>query len=152
MAHDVLQLVERRREPGVEYGSPFDEHEGFNETWWSRWAGRTDRWFEVRRDGVEVARVQLAEGGDGINPEYLDAPSLGRDALRVLFIEIHAGHRLRGVGTAVVQLLSATYPGRRLYAYSEADGFWTKLGWLRFEHPEYADHPHGYQVLFVQPA
>lgn len=152
MANHGLELVELRGRPGDPCDSPFVEHGGFNERWWSRAPWGDVRWFEARRGAFGVARVQLIDGGDKVNSTYVDVPSLGRDALKIQFIEVHADHRCQRLGTEVLGLLSSGLPGHRLFAYSEADGFWTSLGWLRFEHPNYAEHPTGYQVLFIQPA
>ena len=152
MAGTNLELVELHGRPGDPYDSPFDEHAGFDERWWSRAPWRDARWLEARRGGFGVARLQLIEGGDGVNPDYVDAPSLGRDALRIQYIEGHADHRCQGLGTEAVGLLSSAFAGRPIFAYSEADRFWTNLGWARFEHPEHAQHPSWHQVLFVRPA
>jgi hypothetical protein len=49
----------------------------------------------------------------------------------------------------MVKELERRFPNRRLLAFSEeADGFWTSLGWERFDHP---DGPRFYRPLFIQP-
>lgn len=63
---------------------------------------------------------------------------MGRQALQIEMIEVHAEHRLRGIGTSAVSALIEAFPDRRLVAFSEAHGFWASLKWDRFEHPEHA--------------
>lgn len=100
-------------------------------------------------DGSEVARVELDDPG-GVNPQYLGVPKLGPERLEIQFFEVDTSARGRGVGTRAVRALEDRHPERRLFAYSEeSNGFWTSLGWERFDHrdgeqfPAAALHPAG---------
>ena len=60
----------------------------------------------------------------------------------------HGPHALlaemEGIGSAVVRLLQDDHPGRRLVAFSEgAEGFWSSVGWDRYEHRRTHRHDRG---------
>ncbi len=116
---------------------PFDRAVAYEwEDWWNTRRGFRNPWYvQVLRGGVEVARVELDDPG-GINPEYAGVPELGPERLEIQKFEVARGARYLGVGTAVVRALEERHAGRRLFAYSDADGFWGSLGWDRFDHPE----------------
>ena len=95
-----------------------------------------------------MARVDLDDPG-GINPAYRGIPELGDERLEIQFIEVATGARGRGVGTRVVRALAERHRGRRLFAYSEADRFWMRLGWEPFYDPR--PGPAG-RTLLIQPA
>ena len=98
--------------------------------WWSRIRLYDAVFFEVRSEGIEVARVELDEH---VHIEhYPDVPLLGDAALEIQLIEVHQKHRRQGIATEVVRLLARAHPERRLVAFSEeADQFWDSLGWRR---------------------
>ncbi|ARK06964.1 hypothetical protein B8281_15905 [Cellulosimicrobium sp. TH-20] len=126
---------------------PFGPNRAFTEEWWNELAEADDqsRYIEVRADGVEVARVELDESVSF--DFYIGAPTLGRMALEVQFIEVAADHRRRRIGLSVVNALAERHPDRRLVAFSEgADRFWASLGWTRYEHSDGCSRP-----LFIQP-
>lgn len=80
----------------------------------------------------------------------MPAPVIGAERLEIQFIEVAIEARGRGIGTRVLQSLGKRHPDRRLLAYSEgADGFWTSLGWQRFDHPD--GQPQLDRALFIQP-
>ncbi|WP_026875686.1 GNAT family N-acetyltransferase [Jiangella gansuensis] len=147
-----LVLIEKRRgrDDDRYTWQRFELSESFNERWWNEPrlldAGAT--YFEVRLDGVEVARVELDDQADFAHD--FGAPRLGAAALEIQFIEVAPAHRGKGIGTEVVARVAASNPGRRLLALSEhADEFWSSLGWQRYGHPE------GHQrrrPLYLQPA
>lgn len=98
----------------------------------------------------EVARIYL-DDKVGID-HFAGVPQLGSTGLEVQFIEVHADHRLRGIGHAAIDCLYKRYPDRRLVAFSEgADGFWSSLGWNRYVHAD-PDKALYNQPLYIQPA
>ena len=126
----------------------FEENPKFEPGWWQplHMVSNTLR-FEVRSEGLEVARVELDESFD--LSHYEGAPDLRNRGLEIVFFEVAATRRGRGIGSRLVAILASRYPDRRLFALSEeADGFWSDLGWERFEHPEGTDH---WRPLYVQP-
>lgn len=137
----TMALVDLRRGTANKYSwrPPFDSTIAYeNERWWDHAPYfAEDPWYvQVLEAGVEVARVELDDLG-GINPEYTDVPALGPERLEIQFIEVATAARGRGVGTRVMRGLEQRHANRRLFAYSEeADGFWTSLGWDRFDHPD----------------
>lgn len=144
-----LELVRVQRGGRSKYAAPFDDHCGYTPEWWNRPMGEADRtqFIQVLRDGAEVARVELDEVV-GID-HYARVPALAERALEIQFIEVKDEERRLGIGTEVVRALVARYPNRRLVAYSEGgDGFWSSLGWERYEHPT---EPQLYRPLFIQP-
>jgi ribosomal protein S18 acetylase RimI-like enzyme len=144
-----LELVTVQRGGRSKYAAPFDDHCGYTPGWWNRPMGEGDRtqFIQVLRDGPEVARVELDEVV-GID-HYARVPPRGERALEIQFIEVKDEERRLGIGTEVVRALIARYPNRRLVAYSEGgDGFWSSLGWERYEHPT---EPKFYRPLFIQP-
>jgi GNAT superfamily N-acetyltransferase len=146
-----LELVDYRRGSADKYSwlPPFDWAVAYdNEQWWdeARYYCVGEPWFvQALKDGVEVARVELDDPG-GINPTYANVPAIGPERLEIQFIEVATRVRSRGIGSQVVLALAERHRDRRLFAYSEgADGFWTSVGWERFDHP---DGRH--RALFIQ--
>lgn len=147
----ALQLVDLRRSATDErwWAPPFDWTVAYeNEHWWNRQLGEDPWLVQVLEGNVEVARVEFDDPG-GINPDYEGVPGLGRERLEIQFIEVATAARDRGIGTQVVHTLAGYHPDRRLFAYSEADRFWTRLGWETFYDP--SPGPAG-RTLFIQPA
>jgi len=147
----ALQLLDLHRGPTDDrlWAPPFDWDVAYeNEHWWNRQLG-DDPWFvRVLENSVEVARVELDDPG-GINPAYRGVPKLGDERLEIQFIEVATAARGCGVGARVIHALAERHPGRRLFAYSEADRFWTRLGWEPFYDP--SPGPAG-RTLFIQRA
>lgn len=146
-----LELIEKKRLSSESryVWQRFEQSEHFNKRWWNepRLFDDGATYFEVRLNGVEVARVELDDRADFAHE--FGAPRLGAIALEIQFIEVAPAHRGKGVGTQVIALLSAANPSCRLVAFSEeADGFWASLGWERYEHPEQAPWR---RPLYVQP-
>lgn len=144
-----LQLIERRHPVNDDRYSwrPFSLSQNFNDQWWHRPPYRSNsQWFiDVPRCGEEVARVELDD--DVSADHYTGTPRLGASALEIQFLEVSVAHRCQGIGTTVVHLLRERCPSRRLVAFSEgADGFWSSLGWRRYDHPE---GPRFYRPLFI---
>jgi GNAT superfamily N-acetyltransferase len=127
--------------------APYTQHDGFNADWWRPRAGDNLRHVQVRRDGVEVARVLLDEV---VHIDYyVDTPPLGATALQIELIEVSGKHRLQGIGREVVRRLAQLHSDRRLVAFSEgADEFWQSLGWQRHER---RIDPESCQPLFIHP-
>lgn len=128
---------------------PFVEDTNFNQDWWD------DTWdldeqhslWSVEQDGKEVARLVLLPTVD--YQHYAHVPDLGPHLLEVDFFEVARPARHQGVGAATMRLLTVHFPGRRLLAFSEeADGFWSSLGWDRYDHPDGLDL---HRPLFVSP-
>jgi hypothetical protein len=148
----TLDFVDLRRGSANRYSwiPPFDSAVAYeNEHWWDSAPYLVeDPWYvQVLEDSVEVARVELDEEV-GIE-HYTAVPAIGAERLEIQFVEVAMAARGRRVGTRVVRGLAARHPGRRLVAYSEgADGFWTSLGFARFDHPA---GPESQRPLFIQP-
>jgi hypothetical protein len=119
-----------------------------NEHWWNRQLGEHPWIVQVLEDGAEVARVEFDDPGL-INPCYANLPELGNERLEIQYIEVRMSARERGTGTRVVRALENQHPDRRLFAYSEADRFGTRLGWEPFHDPR--PGPAG-RTLLIQPA
>jgi len=128
--------------------APYTQHDGFNPDWWKPRIGNNYRHLQVRRDGVEVARVMLDEV---VHIDYyVGTPPLGARALQIELIEVSSKRRRAGIGRQVVHRLAQLYPDRRLVAFSEgADEFWESLEWRRHERREDAERC---QSLFIQPS
>ena len=74
-------------------------------------------------------------------------PAIGPERLEIHLVEVATAARGRKIGTEVVQMLAERHKDRRLFAYSQdADIFWGRLGWDRFDHPE-----GDWRALFIQP-
>ena len=151
-----ITLVEIDRPVGDRFWFPFNYEEagrGFTLTWWYRrpvYPDSRSTFLRGLEAGDEVARIEL-DDGVGIN-HYAGVPHLGSTGLEVQFIEVHADHRLRGIGHAVIDSLYERYPDRRLVAFSEdADGFWSSLGWDRHVHAD-PEQARFYRPLYIQPA
>jgi GNAT superfamily N-acetyltransferase len=149
----TLESVDHRRGTADKYSwmPAFDPEVAYEHShWWDevRYL-EDDPWFvQVLEGGVEVARVELVEGG-GLNTTYAGVPVIGDERLMIHLIEVATAARRRGIGTRVVRGLAARHPDRRLFAYSEgADDFWGSLGWERFNDPQ----PGPSRTLFIQPA
>jgi GNAT superfamily N-acetyltransferase len=129
---------------------PFDSAVTYEHPdWWNRPPyGNDDPWYvQAVENGVEVARVELDDPGL-INQDYPNVPAVGDERLEIQLIEVATAARGRRVGTQVVQMLAERHQDRRLFAYSQdADRFWARLGWERFDHPE-----GDWRALFIQPA
>lgn len=146
-----LTLVEKRPGPGGDRycWRPFGESDHFTSQWWDRTPHHNSvPWFvQALLSGDEVARIQLKSGVH--IDHYGGTPVIGAAVLEIAFFEVSAGHRLRGIGTAVIQAFTLQHPNRRLIAFSEgADKFWASLGWERFIHATEQDY---YRPLFIQP-
>lgn len=151
-----ITLVEIDRPVGDRFWFPFNYEEagrGFTLTWWYRrpvYPDSRSTFLRGLEAGDEVARIEL-DDGVGIN-HYAGVPHLGSTGLEGQFIEVHADHRLRGIGHAVIDSLYERYPDRRLVAVSEdADGFWSSLGWDRHVHAD-PEQARFYRPLYIQPA
>lgn len=149
----VITEVTRPSDADPHAWLPFPEgHQRYTDGWWDDayrfHLSEDSRWFVAREDGVEVGRVEVdVTTGDGY---YVGAAVLGdMPILDIEFIDVAMDHRRRGVATAIVGHLIATFAGHRLVAFSEeADAFWSSLKWARIEHPKGTTH---YRPLYVQP-
>lgn len=148
----AIELVDLHRGDESRYSwvPPFDfETDYENARWWDEAAYLIDDpWFvQVLENGAEVARVEFDDPG-GINPEYVDVPTMGQERLEIQFFEVATFTRGHGVGTRAVLALQDAHPDRHLFAYSEdAHRFWASLGWERFDHP---DGEQFHRPLFIQ--
>jgi GNAT superfamily N-acetyltransferase len=134
----------------IERTDGFSDQTGFNEQWWRPRIFQQDSTLLSVHDerGVELARVEMIER---THPgEYLGDVD-PRQFVKIQFIEVRQRHRGRGVGFATLQLLAELYPGRRLLAFSEADGFWDQTGWTRYIHQEDNPARPRHQCLYLQP-
>lgn len=152
----TLVLRELPFPAGEAFWLPFTYEEagrGFTHGWWYGrpvYPNSSRRFLHAYLDGDEVARVELDERVS--IDHYADVPDIEAMALEIQFIEVHAEHRLAGIGHAVVELLANQNPDRRLVAFSDgADGFWASLGWRRHLHAD-PDEARYYRPLFIAPA
>lgn len=108
------------------------EHFDESASGWSKWHESKLRYlraveFGFFEDDEEVARAR-------IYPEYpLDSPYEGlRPGLFVdidlLVVRDH--RRCEGFGLEAVALLGSRYQGQEMIAFSAADRFWAKAGWV----------------------
>ena len=147
----TVDLVDHYRGSADKYSwmPPFDWSMAYkNERWWDEVRYYVDDpWFvQVVENGVEVARVEFDDPGD-INPDYTGVPTIGPERLEIQFIEVATAARGRKIGTQVVQMLAERHRDRRLFAYSQdADRFWARLSWDRFDHTD-----GDWRALFIQP-
>jgi hypothetical protein len=81
-----------------------------------------------------------------------NVPALCNPPLEIPFIEVRGGHRLRGVGRAVINHLTHRYSYQTLIGFSEADGFWESPGWSRHIHKQDDEFHPRHRALYVQPA
>lgn len=135
------KLVLQRLVPVTRGGtatSPFEKVEGFNNQWWEpggalmRFALSKDLMSITRNsDGTEVARLKIDARRAGPYPGY-GVPDSPHPFVEIVFIEVRVGHRLGGLGSNIIEMLVAEYPGTNLMAGSEADTFWEKLEWDMF--------------------
>ena len=125
---------------------PFDREVAYErEDWWNKPIRRGGAWYvQVLEGDAEVARVELDDLG-GIGSDYVGVPELGGERLEIQLFEVARAARCRGIGKAVVHALEDRHADRRLFVYSDADGFWGSLEWDRFDPPRGA-------TVFVQPA
>ncbi len=146
-----IVLTQHRRPAGLERYAwqPFANDDNFTDHWWHRlWdlGSRYSLWSAWLED-AEVARVELDQ--EVAYDHYERVPDLGPDVLEIDFFEVSARCRGQGLGRLVVELIADRFPGRRLVAFSEeADGFWSGLGWTRYDHPR--GFP-AYRPFFVAP-
>ena len=98
---------------------------------WAEWhdvrRGRRDE-FSFFKNAEEVARAR-------IYPDYhLQVPYEGLRQGPFVAIDrivVREGKRDDKIGTEAVALLIGRYPGQEMIAFSAADRFWTKAGWIR---------------------
>lgn len=146
-----IELFEHLRPAGVgryEW-QPYAEDSNFTRHWWHRLWDLGDRYslWSASQSGVEVARVELDQ--EVSYNHYDRVPDLGPGVLEIDFFEVSATMRARGIGRAVLHLITERFPDKRLVAFSEeADGFWSSLGWKRYDHPR--GFP-AYRPFFVAP-
>lgn len=107
-----------------------------------------DRFFEIHAGSGEVARLHL-DSRTAFTAAWRGAPALRPQDVRIQMVEVAREARGRGIGRAIVDAVQDRHPHSRLVAVSvrEAEGFWSSLGWDRFEHTE----DRFYQRLFVGP-
>jgi GNAT superfamily N-acetyltransferase len=147
----VFDLVEHHPPLGMSryQWEPYVTDAGFRVDWWHRPWDLGDRYslWSLFDDGVEVARIELDE--QVYYDHYDGDPPLGPAVLEVDFFEVSVLARGRGVGRAALEMIAEQHQGRRLVAFSEeADGFWARVGWTRYDHP---DGFPLYRPLFVAP-
>lgn len=99
---------------------------------WAEWRDGVIRGpkeeFSFFKDDEEVARAR-------IYPRYhLHAPYEGLRQgwfVDIDLVVVRDDRRCAGVGLEVVALLVSYYPEQEMIAFSAADGFWMKAGWVR---------------------
>lgn len=80
---------------------------------------------------TRVALLELDQSNDRAywqGTAYQLTPE-GPEVLEIQFIDVRDTHRGRGIGTTIIDQLTARYPDLQLIALSErADHFWESLG------------------------
>lgn len=130
--------------------SPFEASEDFTQECWQAneviAASPSDSFYSFLLAGQEVVRMLIVDpvgpfDGYGLAPE----PTA---AVLIDFMEVAASYRHQGYGSRAVELMQKHLPGRTVVALPGGDeGFWTSMGWQRYEHSQNGDHP----PLFVSP-
>ncbi|MET7280067.1 hypothetical protein ABZS29_17670 [Kribbella sp. NPDC005582] len=112
---------------------------GFTPGWWDDHGdlgmGEQVNFSVLDADDSEVARVQLDVKSDWGSGYGVSVPAEG--FVEVYKIDVREDRQRRGLGTAVLRLVKAQYPGRVFIAFSEdADEFWRAVGWREYAHPK----------------
>lgn len=114
------------------YESPFDpDIQGFNDHWWTSGSKRLTEvrteTFVVCDNTGEVARATLDPDCTlRIPVEGLETP---RRVIELVFFEVRADRRSRGIGKIAVELLCNRYALQDLIAFSRANQFWRSANW-----------------------
>ncbi len=141
----VLRVLEPASSDGRK---PFRSSDQFDDRWWpGRQIGSIDRnrYISVWKGNAEVARAHL-DITTRVSEDF-GLPNRDERFVEFVFLEVARDQRCVGLGTEVVGLIAALYPRRAFAAFSEgADGFWSSLGWARFEHLE---HARRYRPIYV---
>lgn len=129
--------------------TPFDEICGFEHAWWHRRVlFEGTKWFALRAESsVDLVRVEVAlDKKVGSLYSGVEIPQAG--FMQISLLEVRQDKRGEGYGREAVRQLLTLYPERRFAAFSEADEFWTAIGWTRFMH----DSEPRAQFLFISPS
>jgi ribosomal protein S18 acetylase RimI-like enzyme len=130
--------------------SPFEASEDFTQECWQAseviGSSASDRFYSFLLPGQEVVRMLIVDPAGAL--DGYDVPQGLGNAVQIDFIEVAAGYRAQGYGSRAMELMQRHLPGRTVVALSGGDeGFWTSLGWQRYENSRGGDHP----SLFVSP-
>lgn len=123
---------------------PFTRDDAFNYKTWVSFTGARFRWFVLREDRQDLVRVQIDDAA--LAGDHYDVPIPAGGYMQVAMIETAIGRRGQGLGALVVTELINLFPTRAFCAFSEADRFWTKVGWTANPHPTDAF----YQTFFTR--
>ncbi|WP_247046067.1 GNAT family N-acetyltransferase [Arthrobacter rhizosphaerae] len=130
--------------------SPFEASEDFTQECWQASeviaASPADCFFSFLLEGHEVVRMLIEDPAGSL--DGYDVAADPEDVVLIDFMEVAAGYRRQGYGSRAVELLKNRFPGRTIVAIPGGDeGFWTSLGWQRYEHIQGGEKP----ALFVSP-
>lgn len=130
--------------------SPFEASEDFTQECWQAneviAASPSDSFYSFLLSGEEVVRMLIVDPADPFDGYGL-APGPSA-AVLIDFMEVAAGYRHQGYGSRAIELIKHHLPGRTFTALPGGDeGFWTSMGWQRYEHSQNENHP----PLFVSP-
>jgi hypothetical protein len=101
--------------------------------WWiSGWPRRGTRWagLSARLDGEEVARVAVEFGLPA--HQHRNVPLL-QDSIQITRLEVRADRVGEGLGTETLAVLVSQFPTSDFWVHSDADNFYAKAGWQRFD-------------------
>jgi GNAT superfamily N-acetyltransferase len=130
--------------------SAFEASEDFTQESWQVSeviaSSTSDRFYSFLLAGQEVVRMLIVDPAGPL--DGYDVPQGLGDAVQVDLIEVAGGYRGQGYGSRAMELVQRHLPGRTIVALPGGDeGFWTSLGWQRYENSQGGDHP----PLFVSP-
>lgn len=145
-AHQLAQ-----RDIGNSVFKPFDPTPGFTEHWWVDYlVGNADlEWWSYHdvRTGEELARAEI-EPSSTCGHSYHGVICPPNGFAEIVFIEIREDRQREGLGRAVVDMLAGAYHGKQFAAFSEADEFWSAIGWLPHWRADVPD-PERHRTLFL---
>jgi len=85
---------------------------------------------EKYRKALESCITFVAYEGDVLCGYSRSVDDFGLD-LYVMDLLVHASHRGKSIGKALLEPLLESHPGRQAFVLSDADGYYSKLGYPR---------------------
>ncbi|UVJ38032.1 hypothetical protein [Arthrobacter sp. CJ23] len=122
---------------------------GFRHNWWARDPGSEAYDYLLFRVGSEeIGRCKVKHtsflAADYVNLARADAYA------EITRFQIRDDRIKEGLGRQAIELVVGQYPSCDLFTFSyDADYFWSKVGWRRFERTDGDD---GHMPLFVHQA
>lgn len=147
-----LEIVSEDRRPGRHVEPAYVLSDAFEDRFW--WTGNRApspaAWCRFVEAGAEVARAKI-RFDFRVEAPYRSWTAPRHGVTNIDLVAVRNTERGRGIGTAVVDLIVATFP-LPFAAFSRDDGsdrFWRSIGWNEHLHAEHNLHPLGCQRLFT---